>query len=49
MSEPKIPVEQVLNDMYNEDGIVASAARDFYYINYATKEQQELMDEEENI
>jgi hypothetical protein len=46
----KIPLEQVLNDMYNpKGGLVSEAARTYYYIHYATPEEQNRMDKEEKI
>lgn len=43
-----IPVEKVLDDMYNPDGgLVAMAARDYYYTYYATPDQKVKMDKEE--
>lgn len=45
MPEEKIPLEQVLDDMYNPNGgMPAQAARDYYYNNYATDEEKEEMD-----
>lgn len=46
--QDKIPVEQVLDDMYNPyGGMVSSAARDYYYINYASDAEQKEMDRED--
>ena len=46
--EEKIPIETVLKDMYeNENGIVARAARDYYYSYYATPEERISMDKKE--
>lgn len=48
--EEKIPVEKVLDDMYNPNGgIVAWSARDYYYDNYATDEEKAEMDREDRI
>lgn len=48
-SEP-IPVQKVLEDMYNPDGgLVALAARDYYYQNYANEEERKNMDREDKI
>lgn len=50
MSEEKIPVQQVLDDMYNPDcGPISWAARDYYYINYATPEEQYELDREDKV
>lgn len=49
-AEEKIPVLQVLDDIYNPNGgPVSWAARDYYYINYATSEVQRQMDKEEKF
>lgn len=48
-SEP-VPVQKVLEDMYNPDGgLVALAARDYYYQNYANEEERKNMDREDKI
>lgn len=48
--EEKIPLNKVLDDMYNPDGgQVSMAARDYYYTNYATEEEKILMDREDKI
>lgn len=48
MPEEKIPLEQVLDDMYNPNGgMPAQAARDYYYNNYATDEEKQKMDAED--
>ena len=50
MTEEKIPISQVLNDMYDPDGgPVSWAARDYYYTNHATSEEQMQMDKEEKF
>lgn len=44
----KIPIEQVLDDMNNPNGgIVSYAARDYYYLTYATPEEKKKMDRED--
>lgn len=40
---------QCIEAMYSENGIVSSAARDYYYTNYATKEEREKMDKEDRM
>ena len=47
MKEEKVPVGQVLDDMYADKGLVSWAARDYYYRNYATPEEQKRMDRED--
>lgn len=48
-SEP-VPVQKVLEDMYNPDGgLVALAARDYYYQNYANEKERKSMDREDKI
>lgn len=48
--EEKIPVDKVLDDMYNPNGgMVSHAARDYYYQNYATDEEKAEMDREDEI
>lgn len=48
-SDP-VPVHKVLEDMYNPDGgLVALAARDYYYRNYANEEERKSMDREDKI
>ena len=50
MEKDKIPVEQVINDMYDPSGGVTScAARDYYYNNYATESEKKTMDQEDRI
>lgn len=50
MTEEKlIPLERVLDDMYQDKGIVSWAARDYYYENYATEEEKRQMDIEDKI
>lgn len=50
MDTDKIPVEKVIDDMYNPDGgMVSLSARDYYYENYATKEEKKIMDEHDRI
>lgn len=48
-NEDLIPLEKVLDDMYNESGTVASGARSYYYMHYASKEQRSIMDREDKI
>lgn len=43
-----IPLDRVLNDMYS-DGIVADAARSYYYQHYATEEERKVMDREDKM
>lgn len=45
----KIPVHKVLDDMYQDKGLVSLAARDYYYLNYATESQKAEMDFEDKI
>ena len=40
---------QCIECMYSENGIVSSAARDYYYNNYATEEEREKMDREDRM
>lgn len=49
--EPElVPVQKVLDDMYNPDGGLASlAARDYYYQNYASEEERKRMDREDKV
>lgn len=44
----KVPLDQVLKDMYTNSG-VESAARDYYYREYATDEERKQMDREDRI
>lgn len=45
-----VPVQKVLEDMYNPDGgLIALAARDYYYQNYANEEERKSMDREDKI
>lgn len=45
MEEDKVPVEKVIDDMLDPNGgMVSSAARDYYYRNYATEEERIIMD-----
>lgn len=44
----KVPLEQVLKDMYTNSG-VESAARAYYYEEYATDEERKQMDREDKI
>ena len=47
MKEEKVPVEQVLDDMYGDKGPISWAARDYYYKEYATPQERESMDKED--
>jgi len=47
-SEDKVPLEQVLKDMYEDSG-VETAARAYYYQHYATPEERIKMDREDWI
>lgn len=48
MTEEKVPLSRVLDDMYNPNGgMVSNAARDYYYVNYATEKEREEMDRED--
>lgn len=48
-SDP-VPVQKVLEDMYNPDGgLVALVARDYYYQNYASEEERKSMDREDKV
>lgn len=50
MEEDKAPVEKVIDDMLDPNGgMVSSAARDYYYRNYATEEERIMMDRENLI
>lgn len=46
--EDLIPLEIVLNDMENENGMVASAARDYYKRYYASEAEVKKMDKEDH-
>lgn len=44
----KVPLERVLDDMNNpKGGVVSYAARDYYYLTYATPEEKKKMDRED--
>lgn len=46
--EDLVPKSQVLLDMENPDGgMIALAARDYYYQHYATPAEREMMDAED--
>lgn len=48
--EEKAPISRVLDDMYNPDGgMVSLAARDYYYVNYATEKERKEMDREDAV
>ena len=40
-----IPIDTVLVDMMSDDGLVASAAKDYYFRYYADEEKRALLDE----
>lgn len=45
-----VPVQKVLEDMYNPNGgLVALAARDYYYQNYASEAERKHMASEDKI
>lgn len=45
-----VPLQQVLDDMYNPDGgYAAMAARDYYYQHYATADEKKKMNREDKI
>lgn len=45
-----VPVQKVLEDMYNPDGgLVALAAKDYYYINYASEAERKIMEREDKF
>lgn len=46
-NEDKVPIDKVLDDMYNPNSAVSSSARDYYYLNYATEEEREEMNAED--
>lgn len=49
-NEEKIPIEKVIDDMYNPNGgMVSEMARDYYYMNYASPEEQKWMDHEDRV
>lgn len=47
-NENHVPIEKVIDDMYS-DGVISSAARDYYYIHYASKEEKETIDFEKKL
>lgn len=47
--ERLIPKEVVLADMYTGDGIVSSAARDYYRLHYATDDERTAMDRQDKL
>ncbi len=49
MEKKLIPIERVIDDMYQDKGIVSLMARDYYYENYATEEEKRKMDIEDKI
>lgn len=45
-----VPVDKVLKDMYDPNGgPISWAARDYYYIHYATPEERNIMDREDRF
>lgn len=44
-----IPLEQVLQDMYDNESHLQQQARSYYYIHYATKEEKRRMDLEDKF
>lgn len=49
MEKKLIHLERVIDDMYQDKGIVSLMARDYYYENYATEEEKKKMDIEDKI
>lgn len=49
MEDEELKKLQCIEAMYSDNGIVSSAARDYYYTNYATKEEREKMDKEDHM
>lgn len=49
MDDGKVPLDQVLKDMYDPYSAVSGAARDYYYREYATEEERKEMDREDRI
>lgn len=45
----KVPLERVLDDMYSDNTFISSAARDYYYEEYATDKEREKMDKEDEL
>lgn len=43
-NEQKIPIGIVIQRMNSEDRIIASAARDYFYLHYATQEDRKELD-----
>ena len=46
-NDEKIPVLQVLDDMYGDKGLISWAARDYYKAHYASPEEAQQMEREE--
>ena len=40
---------QCIEAMYSDNGIVSTAARDYYYTHYATEEERKKMDKEDRM
>lgn len=50
MDEEKlVPIEEVLEDMHTDKGIVSVAARGYYYDNYASPSEKVQMDFEDKL
>ena len=49
MEKKLILLERVIDDMYQDKGMVSLAARDYYYENYATEEEKRKMDIKDKI
>ena len=43
-----IPIEKVIDDMYS-DSCIASSARDYYFIHYATEDEKEEIRKQEKM
>ena len=44
-----VPLDRVLDDMYQDKGIVSMAARDYYRLHYATEEEKRAMDRQDKL
>jgi|GEM_PF-4586403 len=47
MTDERVPVLQVLDDMYGDKGPVSWAAKDYYKMNYATPDERKSLEREE--
>ncbi len=47
--EDLVPIDVVLADMKQGDGIVSSAAKDYYGLHYATEEEKIAMDKQDKL